>query len=133
MTLKEKKEQKDENKDDTNHSMNLAIVGAIVGVGIGLLSNSKTSKKFMENINKSDVLRVAGRELKRTVQEIITEQTLNSIKKTATGYMSKSEGNHSIDKDDSSQYEEIKEDNKNLNESLKRIENKLNNLVDSKK
>ncbi|WP_332698339.1 GvpT/GvpP family gas vesicle accessory protein [Halalkalibacter lacteus] len=150
MTVKEKEEtkQKEANKDDSNYSMNLAIIGGVVGAGIGLLSSPGTSKKVLKSISESEILRVASKELKRTAHEVITEQAVNSIKQTASSYMSKSEGGllslkkknddndkeiNSSDEDHSSQYDEIKEDNKNLNERLEKIENMLNDLVDSKK
>ncbi|MFC0471385.1 GvpT/GvpP family gas vesicle accessory protein [Halalkalibacter kiskunsagensis] len=154
MTVAEKKEQNEEieqneeRKDDNHHSMNLAIIGGVVGAGIGLLSSPGTSKKVIRNISESEVMRVAGRELKRAAQEILTEQAVNSIRQTASGYMNKSGGgllslkkkhdendeeDHSSDEDPSSHYEEIKEDNKQLNERLEKIENMLNKLADSKK
>ncbi|WP_100407999.1 YtxH domain-containing protein [Bacillus solitudinis] len=153
MTVKEKEEHKEETKQneeasDTNHSMNLAIIGGVLGAGIGLLSSPGTSKKFMKSLSESEVMRVAGKELKRTAQEIFTEQAVNSIRQTASSYMSKSEGgllghlkkqdekneeSTSKNEKDSSQYNEIKEDNKNLSNRLDKIEDMLNELVDSKK
>ncbi|WP_227937099.1 GvpT/GvpP family gas vesicle accessory protein [Alkalihalobacillus deserti] len=159
MTVKEKTEkpeeevkaennQKEENSNESSNSMNLAIIGGIVGAGIGLLSSPGTSQRVMKSLSESEVMRVASKELKRTAQEILTEQAVNSIRQTASGYMNKSGGSllpnlkknddkeekSDSDKDEqSSQYDEIKEDNKNLNERLDKIEDVLNQLVDSKK
>ncbi|MDV2684668.1 GvpT/GvpP family gas vesicle accessory protein [Alkalihalophilus lindianensis] len=150
MADKEQKNQNNdentESKNDQSHSMNLAIIGGVVGAGIGLLSSPGTSKKVMKSLGESEVMRSAGKELKRTAQEIITEQALSSLRQTASGYMNgggllspkkknneQEDSNESSNEDNSSEYEEIKEDNKQLNDRLERIEEMLSNLVDSKK
>ena len=146
MTNKEEKEQKVENGGSTN-SMNLALIGGVVGAGIGLLSSPGTSSKMIKSLGESEVMRIAGKELKRSAQEIITEQALNGIRQSASGYMSKYEGrllaptkkndkqesSSTNEEEQSSQYEEIKEDNKNLNDRLDKIESMLSQLVESKK
>ncbi|WP_224768144.1 GvpT/GvpP family gas vesicle accessory protein [Metabacillus idriensis] len=156
------KEEKMENQEETNqqeeqkqdekqhNSLNYAILGGVVGAGIGLLSSPETSKKVFSSIGQSEVVRVAGKELRRTAQEIITEQAMVALRQTATGYLDKgnlssllapkkkkessSENEKSEDKElDSSQYDELKEENKNMNDQLQRIEEMLNQLIEAKK
>ncbi|WP_224773359.1 GvpT/GvpP family gas vesicle accessory protein [Metabacillus idriensis] len=156
------KEEKMENQEETNqqeeqkqdekqhNSLNYAILGGVVGAGIGLLSSPETSKKVFSSIGQSEVVRVAGKELRRTAQEIITEQAMVALRQTATGYLDKgnlssllapkkkkessSENEKREDKElDSSQYEELKEENKNMNDQLQRIEEMLNQLIEAKK
>ncbi|MDP4551625.1 GvpT/GvpP family gas vesicle accessory protein [Alkalihalobacillus macyae] len=126
-------------------SVNYAILGGVVGAGIGLLSSPGASKKVVDSIGKSEAVRNAGQEIRRTAQEFITEQALITLRQTATGYMSKYEGRLAPRKKNeeaqeteqppshsNEEIEEIKEENKNLNERLDRIENMLSSLVDSK-
>ncbi|MCM3619548.1 gas vesicle protein GvpP [Sutcliffiella horikoshii] len=142
MAVKEKKEQEEKN-DNGNHSINLAIVGGVVGAGIGLLSSPGTSKKIYKNISESELVRVAGDQLRRSAQEMLAAQAQNGIKQLASGYMGKnvanllnptknSEKKDSDDKNYSSELDGIKEENKNINDRLDKIENMLGKLVDSK-
>jgi gas vesicle protein len=154
MTTKEESKQSTEKNNQTN-SMNLALIGGVVGAGIGLLSSPGTSKKVMKSLSESEVMRSAGKEIKRTAQEILMEQAVNSFRQTASDYMNgggflpkkrneqqedqegeqqdESKEEESSQEQSSSEYEEIKEDNKQLNDRLERIEEMLNNLVESKK
>lgn len=146
MADKQKKKQEPEtpeSKSQTN-AMNHAILGGIIGAGLGLLSTPGTGKKVVESINQSDLMRTAGNELRKTTQQIITEQLMLTLRQTAAGYRNKYEGtllkqdkgNEQTDDSDSNftdQYEELKEENKNLNEHLQRIEEKLDALLDDKK
>ena len=130
-------------------SLNYAIIGGVVGAGVGLLSNPGTGKKVVESLGKSEAVRNAGQELRKSAQEFITEQALLTLRQTATGYMSKYEGRllsptkksggeQQKAKDEvaatssNEEIDEIKEENKQLNERLDRIENMLSSLVDSK-
>ena len=149
--VEEKKNPK-ESTEENRQSMNYAIIGGVVGAGLGLLSNPGTGKKVVDSLGKSEVMRAASKELRRSAQEFITEQALITLRQTATGYMSKVEGGLLSPKkkkeeanneetsneqeestNQSEELEEIKEENKNLNERLERIEEMLNSLVDSKK
>ncbi|MET3508044.1 GvpT/GvpP family gas vesicle accessory protein [Halalkalibacter oceani] len=150
MTTKEKSEQSTDKNNQTN-SLNLALIGGVVGAGIGLLSSPGTSKKVMKSLSESEVMRSAGKELKRTAQEIVMEQAINSFRQTASEYMSgggflpkkrneqqedqqdKSKEEESSQEQSSSEYDEIKEENKQLSDRLERIEEMLKNLVESKK
>ncbi|KSU57240.1 hypothetical protein AS034_21595 [[Bacillus] enclensis] len=133
-------------------NVNYAIIGGVVGAGVGLLSHPGTSKKIAGSLGKSEVVRMAGNELRRSAQEFITEQALITLRQTAAGYVSKYENGllpFSKKKDEGGQeeeqqeptsssnqndeIEEIKEENKNLNERLERIEEMLSSLVESKK
>lgn len=140
----EKNKQQEEKNDQSNYSINLAIVGGVVGAGIGLLSSPGTSKKLYQNISQSEVVKVAGNQLRRSVQEMLAAQAQNGIKQLASGYMGKnvmsflstSRKNDEEKKkadDDSSELDEIKEENKCINNRLDKIENMLGELVDSKK
>ncbi|WP_257347632.1 GvpT/GvpP family gas vesicle accessory protein [Pseudalkalibacillus decolorationis] len=141
---KEKKEQQPTGK---RNSMNRTLIGGVVGAGIGLLYSPSTGKDFVNRLGQSEVMRVAGNELRRTAQEIVTEQAMMALRQTASGYLSKYEGNllgltkgkedeenaqDDTETEDSSQYKELKEENKNLNDQLQRIEQKLNELLDAK-
>lgn len=124
-----------EKKEGSNFSMNLAIVGGVVGAGIGLLANPQTSKKIISNLSDSEFVKVAGKEFKKTAQELLAGQAQNSVKHLAEGYLSKIEDGLLSPKKDrggDEKYQEIKEENKHLNERLQRIENMLNDLVESK-
>lgn len=146
-STKEAKKKNEETTVASNSSLNLAIVGGVMGAGIGLLSSPGTSKKMMKSLGESEFVRIAGQELRKTAQDLLKEQAVNGLKQTASGYLSKgllpsfslSKNNDTENEKDSSedeqlaQYEEIKEDNKNLNDRLERIENMLSNLVESKK
>lgn len=138
----------EQNETNERPSMNLAIIGGVVGAGIGLLSSPGTGKKVVESLGKSEAVRNAGQELRKSAQEFITEQALLTLRQTATGYMSKYEGrllspakksseqqkaNEEVAASSSNEeIDDIKEENKQLNERLDRIENMLSNLVDSK-
>lgn len=139
--------QTEENKDSTSYSMNLAIIGGVVGAGVGLLASPETGKKAIKNLGESEFVKTAGKEFKKTAQELLARQAEISLKQLAAGYVSKmDEGllapekaneesgreNSVNDESQSSKYDEIKEENKNLNDRLQRIEEMLNNLVNSK-
>ncbi|WP_245602219.1 YtxH domain-containing protein [Peribacillus kribbensis] len=137
----ENNQQGEQKKEGANFSMNLALLGGVVGAGIGLLANPKTSKKVMKNLGESEFLKIAGEEFRKTAQELLAGQAQNSVKQLASGYLSKIEENLLSPKkgkgsNESSQvgqkYEEIKEENKNLNGRLERIEKMLSDLAGSK-
>ncbi|MFD2924971.1 YtxH domain-containing protein [Halobacillus naozhouensis] len=160
-TMQQSEEQQtDQNKNQQDHeqkstesanSTNLALIGGVVGASMGLLASPETGKKVAGRIGQSEVFKGASRELRRTAQEIITEQAMITLRQTAAGYWGKYENkllNHGQEKekseedrtsstetsehDDSEQYKELKEENKRLNENLQRIEEKLNALLEAK-
>ncbi|PFG04223.1 GvpT/GvpP family gas vesicle accessory protein [Bacillus sp. es.034] len=147
-------DEKEGQSTENRQSMNYAIIGGVVGAGIGLLSNPGTGKKVVDSLGKSDVMKAASKELRRSAQEFLTEQAIITLRQSATGYMSRLEGgllspkkkkeeasensDGKVEKNENSsnqseELEEIKEENKNLNDRLERIEEMLNSLVDSKK
>lgn len=147
-------EENEEQTAENRQSMNYAIIGGVVGAGIGLLSNPGTGKKVVDSFGKSEVMKAASKELRRSAQEFLTEQAIITLRQSATGYMSRLEGGLLTPKkkkeeasentdakagsdenssNQSEELEEIKEENKNLNERLERIEEMLNSLVESKK
>ncbi|QWC22773.1 gas vesicle protein GvpP [Bacillus haikouensis] len=147
----EKNNQTESNEGGRGVNVNYALIGGVVGAGVGLLSHPGTGKKLAGSLGKSEVVRMAGNELRRTAQEFITEQALITLRQTAAGYMGKYENgmlpftkkkeeasaqeeqeetSSSVQNDE---IEEIKEENKNLNEQLERIEEMLSSLVESKK
>ncbi|MBH9966819.1 GvpT/GvpP family gas vesicle accessory protein [[Bacillus] enclensis] len=147
----EKNNQTESNEGGRGVNVNYALIGGVVGAGVGLLSHPGTGKKLAGSLGKSEVVRMAGNELRRTAQEFITEQALITLRQTAAGYMGKYENgmlpftkkkeeasaqeeqeetSSSVQNDE---IEEIKEENKNLNERLERIEEMLSSLVESKK
>lgn len=143
----EKKKQPESTEENANGSMQYAIIGGVVGAGLGLLSNPGTTKKMAASLGKSELMKAATKELRRTAQEFVTEQAMISLRQTASGYFNKMDSgvlsplkNKLIDKKDSGEKEsqndeikQIKADNQDLNERLERIEEMLNKLVDSKK
>ncbi|MFL8937391.1 GvpT/GvpP family gas vesicle accessory protein [Rossellomorea oryzaecorticis] len=147
----EKNNQTESNEGGRGVNVNYAIIGGVVGAGVGLLSHPGTGKKLAGSLGKSEVVRMAGNELRRTAQEFITEQALITLRQTAAGYMGKyengmlpftkkkEEASAQEEQEDTSssaqndEIEEIKEENKNLNERLERIEEMLSSLVESKK
>ena len=130
--------EKKEGEKGSNYSMNLAIIGGVVGAGIGLLANPETSKKVIKNLGESELVKTAGNEFKKTAQELLAGQAQSSVKQIASGYISKFEegllnskkSNSGSDKE--GRYEEVKQENKQLNERLDKIEQMLGNLVESK-
>jgi Mg2+ and Co2+ transporter CorA len=150
MEVNEQEKQTEERKytkenNDKNQSMNLVILGSVVGAGVGYLSNPEMSKKVIKTVQQSEVMREVGQEFRKTVQEILTEQALTSMRKVASGYINKYEGTlrpstkkkftetEKVEEESHSKYEEIKEENKQLNDRLDRIEHLLSNLVETKK
>ncbi|WP_175989908.1 GvpT/GvpP family gas vesicle accessory protein [Bacillus sp. Marseille-Q1617] len=159
----EKQNQEEQNQQDqtnqteskdggrSNMNVNYAIIGGVVGAGVGLLSHPGTGKKIAGSLGKSEVVRIAGNELRRTAQEFITEQAMITLRQTAAGYVSKYENGllpfnkkkeeekaqeeqeETSSSAQNDEIEEIKEENKNLNERLERIEEMLSSLVESKK
>ena len=130
-----------EKKKSTNYSMNFALIGGVVGAGIGLLANPDTSKKAMKKLGESELMKMASEEFRKTAQELLAGQAQSSIKHLASGYMSKIEqgllspkkGDDGVPNTENKQsYNEIKEENKQLNERLEKIEEMLNNLVATK-
>ena len=129
-----------EKKKGSNYSMNFALIGGVVGAGIGLLANPDTSKKAIKKLGESDLMKVASEEFRKTAQELLAGQAQSSIKHLASGYMSKIEqgllspkkGNGTSNAESDQGYREIKEENKQLNERLQKIEDMLNNLVATK-
>ncbi|OMP65931.1 YtxH domain-containing protein [Domibacillus epiphyticus] len=129
----------EEKRDGANYSINLALIGGVAGAGIGLLANPETSKKVLKNLGESEFVKLAAQEFRKTAQELLTDQAQTSIRQLASGYISKiDEGLLTPKKElddnsgEPSRIEEIKEENKNLNERLQKIEKMLNDLVDSK-
>jgi|SRR4051794_15022747 gas vesicle protein len=141
--------QSEQKSDRTNYSINRALVGGVLGAGIGLLMNPKASKKVFKNLGESEFVKVAGEEFKKTAQELLAGEAQNSIRSLAEGAISKldsglfttkklnsqndsSSGLNQAQQHQSEEYEKIKEDNKNVNERLDRIESMLNDLVSTK-
>ena len=141
--------QSEQKSDRTNYSINMALVGGVLGAGIGLFMNPKASKKVFKNLGESEFVKVAGEEFKKTAQELLAGEAQNSIRSLAEGAISKldsglfttkklnsqndsSSGLNQAQQHQSEEYEKIKEDNKNVNERLDRIESMLNDLVSSK-
>lgn len=131
----------------TNYSVNFAILGGLVGAGIGLLVNPETGKKLARGLGESEFVKVAGKEFKKTAHELLADQAQSSFKQLAMGYINKVEnGALSLAKgketnamatstgssSQTSEYEDIKEENKHLNERLEKIEKMLGELVESK-
>ncbi|MCM3252053.1 GvpT/GvpP family gas vesicle accessory protein [Priestia megaterium] len=155
-TDQNEKQQNQQQEEKTQNSLNLAILGGVVGAGIGLLSSPQTSKKVLSRLGQSEIVRATGQELRRNAQDILTQQAMGALRQTATGYLEKDnlskllapknkkedasneQGDSQEEVSESaemetSQYEELKEENKNMNDQLQRIEEMLNKLMDAKK
>jgi gas vesicle protein len=129
--------QTQQKEESSGYSMNLAIIGGLVGAGIGLLANQETGKKVFKNLSESEFVKTAGQEFRKTAQELLAGQAQSSVKNLASGYLSKIEEGLLSPKTESGgkdqeNYEEIKEENKQLNERLQSIEKMLNDLVETK-
>lgn len=146
--VNQEEKQPAETKDSPNYSINLAILGGVVGAGIGLLANPDTGKKLMKNLGESEFVKVAEKEFRKTAQELLAGQAQNSIRQLAEGYISKidgkllsplkesgdNKGTGSSEKENQSPaYEKIKEENKELNERLQKMEKMLNDLAGTQK
>ncbi|AEN88764.1 gas vesicle protein GvpP [Priestia megaterium] len=154
--VQNEKQQNEQQEEKTQNSLNLAILGGVVGAGIGLLSSPQTSKKVLSRLGQSEIVRATGQELRKNAQDILTQQAMGALRQTATGYLEKDNlskllapkkkkeetSNEQGDSQEevsasaemeTSQYEELKEENKNMNDQLQRIEEMLNKLMDAKK
>ncbi|TPF17083.1 GvpT/GvpP family gas vesicle accessory protein [Priestia megaterium] len=154
--VQDEKQQNEQQEEKTQNSLNLAILGGVVGAGIGLLSSPQTSKKVLSRLGQSEIVRATGQELRKNAQDILTQQAMGALRQTATGYLEKDNlskllapkkkkeetSNEQGDSQEevsasaemeTSQYEELKEENKNMNDQLQRIEEMLNKLMDAKK
>lgn len=154
--VQSEKQENQQQEEKTQNSLNLAILGGVVGAGIGLLSSPQTSKKVLSRLGQSEIVRATGQELRRNAQDILTQQAMGALRQTATGYLEKDnlskllapkkkkeetsneQGDSQEEVSESaeietSQYEELKEENKNMNDQLQRIEEMLNKLMDAKK
>ncbi|GAB1770087.1 GvpT/GvpP family gas vesicle accessory protein [Priestia megaterium] len=154
--VQSEKQENQQQEEKTQNSLNLAILGGVVGAGIGLLSSPQTSKKVLSRLGQSEIVRATGQELRRNAQDILTQQAMGALRQTATGYLEKdnlskllapkkkkeetsneqggSQEEVSASAEmETSQYEELKEENKNMNDQLQRIEEMLNKLMDAKK
>lgn len=154
--VQSEKQENQQQEEKTQNSLNLAILGGVVGAGIGLLSSPQTSKKVLSRLGQSEIVRATGQELRRNAQDILTQQAMGALRQTATGYLEKdnlskllapkkkkeetsneqgdSQEEVSVSTEmETSQYEELKEENKNMNDQLQRIEEMLNKLMDAKK
>ncbi|MED5245544.1 MULTISPECIES: GvpT/GvpP family gas vesicle accessory protein [Priestia] len=154
--VQSEKQQNEQQEEKTQNSLNLAILGGVVGAGIGLLSSPQTSKKVLSRLGQSEIVRATGQELRKNAQDILTQQAMGALRQTATGYLEKDNlskllapkkkkeetSNEQGDSQEevsasaemeTSQYEELKEENKNMNDQLQRIEEMLNKLMDAKK
>jgi len=140
----QQEEQKngDQEKKSGSAAMNLALVGGVVGAGAGLLAKPEVGKKIVRSLGESELVRIAGQEFKKTAQELLAGQAQESFKHMATGYIDKmsnsftnfgsgKSSNHN-NQQDSAKYEEIKQENEELNDRLDRIESMLNKLASSK-
>jgi gas vesicle protein len=140
-------EKADENTEKepvaAGSQIQLAVIGGVVGAGLGLLSNPGTGKKVAERLGQSEVMKMAGRELRTTLQDVIRDQATSSLRKAATGYLGSKAGGSLLklrkgtsssgqSDDQSDGYEELKEENKNLNDRLSSIEEKLDKLLKAK-
>lgn len=138
---KDKEKDKEESEEKkSSHSLNTALIGGALGLGVGLFSDPEFRKQTMESMKESEMLRVAGKELKRSAQELITEQAVSSIKQAAMEYKHKYEqsllpspGSDKSDEKKSSKKEDSDDDSfkEDLNERLNKIEEALSKLIDS--
>ncbi|RHW33283.1 gas vesicle protein GvpP [Lysinibacillus yapensis] len=140
-------ESQNEKGQGANYSLNLAVLGGLIGAGIGLLATPENGKKAVRNLGESEFVKAAGKEFKKTAQELLADQAQSSFKQLAMGYINKVENGilspgkgkesgasapNTATEGQSSEYEDIKEENKHLNERLEKIEKMLGELVESK-
>ncbi|WP_052342571.1 hypothetical protein [Bacillus sp. EB01] len=120
----EESNQQSEKVENRNFSINFALIGGAIGVGIGLLSSQGTSKKAIKSLSESEFFKTTSQELKKAANEILTDQAQKGIRQIASSYLGDSQAA------DPSKYEEIKEENKQLNDRLDRIEKMLGQLTE---
>ncbi|UJL47057.1 gas vesicle protein GvpP [Virgibacillus sp. NKC19-16] len=122
----------------------LVVIGGVAGAGAGLLASPGNGRRLAASIGQSEIMRSAGREIRRTAQDMITEQAMHAIRQSATGYIRNFEDrfrNQHKERTEEElpakgaaegfieQYNELKEENKNMYENLKRIEKQLDALL----
>lgn len=140
-------EQQEGAKTSQPYSMNLAIIGGVVGAGIGLLASPEASRNAMKHLRESEFVKTASQEFRETAQQLLSKQAQAGIRQLTDSYISKLdeglltpkkvngetvEPPYLVDESQASKYEEIKEENKNLNERLERIEQMLSDLASNK-
>ncbi|WP_027964962.1 hypothetical protein [Halalkalibacillus halophilus] len=126
--------------------LNFVVIGSFIGAGVAVLSSNDKGKKILKTVATSKAMHLAGRE----VTNILTDQAMNSMKRSMTDYFQKAgdklpfempdqvkekvEGKLSRDSNEEQdeRYESLEEENKNINQRLDKIENMLEQLVDQK-
>ncbi|RKL66286.1 hypothetical protein CR203_15435 [Salipaludibacillus neizhouensis] len=156
-----------QSEETQNKSLNYVLVGTAVGASAGLLSSSDKGRKVLMTMASSPAMKSVGQEFRNSIQDMITEQALSSVKSSLSSYLHKAEekmplpdkvtnkveeklaidegensetsqteeessDEESSDTSESDGYEELKEENKDLNGRLDKIEEMLTKLTESK-
>ncbi|MFC4403359.1 hypothetical protein [Gracilibacillus xinjiangensis] len=135
MAEQESQHSNDQKSDQT--SIKYILLGGAAGAGVGLLSNPGTVQKLCHRVQESETGQLIAKELGRNLQQLISQQVMATVQQAAPNYWNKakrkfsssesqqSEGNET---EKGSNFEEIKQENKQINQRLESIEKKLDEL-----
>ncbi|SHN23324.1 hypothetical protein [Gracilibacillus kekensis] len=136
--MAEQEIQQSNDQNSSQNSMGYILMGGVVGAGVGLLSNPGTAQKLYRSVQHSETGQLIAKELGRNVQQLITHQTMAVVQQAAPDYlnrakirltgMSSNESEHKEMEEDS-QYEVVKQENKQIHQRLDQIEKKLDELL----
>jgi hypothetical protein len=87
-----KNEQSNNEQSNNGQStLGYVLIGSAVGAGAGLLSSSEKGRKVLKSVGGSQVMKIVGQELTKSVQDMVTEQAVGSVKKQISSYLNKIE------------------------------------------
>ncbi len=131
--MAEQEIQQSKNQDSSQGSMGYILIGGVVGAGVGLLSNPGTTQKLYRRVQHSETGQIIVKELCRNVQQLIAQQATAVVQQAAPDYLNKAKnrlsGKSSHESEQDSQYEVVKQENKQINQRLDQIEKKLDELL----
>lgn len=134
-------EQEVQRSDDQNSgqkAVGYIVTGGMVGAGLGLLSNPGTARKIYRRVQDSETGQLIAAELGKNVQQLIAQQAAAIVQQAAPVYLDKAKsrlsGNstrESAQKDPNNDacYQEIKQENNQINQRLDNMEEKLDQLL----
>ncbi|QGH36782.1 hypothetical protein GI584_23205 [Gracilibacillus salitolerans] len=136
--MAEQEIQQSKNQDSSQGSIGYILMGGVVGAGVGLLSIPGTAQKLYRRVQHSETGQIIAKELCRNVQQLIAHQAMAVVQQAAPDYLNKAKNrlsgksSHESEQnrtEEDSQYEVVKQENKQINQRLDQIEKKLDELL----
>ncbi|WP_054860100.1 MULTISPECIES: hypothetical protein [Gracilibacillus] len=116
--------QKQENSNQ--NSLGYIFIGGLVGASLGLLSNPGTTQTIYKKIQDSEATQRLAQEIGRNIQGILTQQAMLALKQAAPAYLG---SNRFAGKPEDSSYQQLKQENEQINERLEQLEEKIDQLL----